>query len=53
VIKNIAPDISLNEIIYGVLPFVVIMILSVVLLCFMPEIATGLSDFVMGPARVH
>jgi tripartite ATP-independent transporter DctM subunit len=53
VIKNIAPDISLNEIIYGVLPFVVIMILSVVLLCFMPEIATGLSDYVMGPARVH
>ena len=53
VIKNIAPDISLNEIIYGVLPFVVIMILSVVLLCFMPEIATGLSDLVMGPARAH
>jgi C4-dicarboxylate transporter, DctM subunit len=53
VIKNIAPDISLNEIIYGVLPFVVIMILSVVLLCFVPEIATGLSDLVMGPARVH
>ena len=53
VIKNIAPDISLNQIIYGVLPFVVIMILSVVLLCFMPEIATGLSDLVMGPAKVH
>ena len=53
VIKNIAPDISLNEIIYGVLPFVVIMILSVVLLCFMPEIATGLSDLVMGPVRAH
>jgi C4-dicarboxylate transporter DctM subunit len=53
VIKNIAPDISLNEIIYGVLPFVVIMILSVVLLCFIPEIATGLSDLVMGPVRAH
>jgi tripartite ATP-independent transporter DctM subunit len=53
VIKNIAPDISLNEIIYGVLPFVVIMILSVALLCFMPEIATGLSDYVMGPARAY
>lgn len=53
VIKNIAPDISLNEIIYGVLPFVVIMILSVVVLCFIPEIATGLSDYVMGPPRAH
>ena len=53
VIKNIAPDISLNEIIYGVLPFVVIMILSVVLLCFVPGIATGLSDLVMGPMQAH
>ena len=53
VIKNIAPDISLNEIIWGVFPFVIIMILSVVLLCFVPEIATGLSDLVMGPAKIH
>ncbi|MBU3577706.1 TRAP transporter large permease [Polynucleobacter sp. UK-Kesae-W10] len=53
VIKNIAPDISLNEIIWGVFPFVIIMILSVVLLCFVPEIATGLSDLVMGAAKVH
>lgn len=49
VIKNIAPDITLREIIYGVMPFVAIMIFSVVLLCFFPEIATGLSDWVMGP----
>jgi len=49
VIKNIAPDISLREIIYGVMPFVAIMIFSVVLLCCFPEISTGLSDWVMGP----
>ena len=49
VIKNIAPDITLREIIYGVMPFVAIMIFSVVLLCLFPEIATGLSDWVMGP----
>jgi TRAP-type C4-dicarboxylate transport system permease large subunit len=49
VIKNIAPDIPLNKIIWGVLPFVVIMLLSVVLLCLFPEIATGLANFVMGP----
>ena len=53
VIKNIAPDISLNEIIWGVFPFVIIMILSVVLLCFVPEIATGLSDLVMGVPKAH
>ena len=53
VIKNIAPDISLNEIIYGVFPFVVIMILSVVLLCFVPEIATGFSNLVMGSPQIN
>ena len=53
VIKNIAPDISLNEIIYGVFPFVVIMILSVVLLCFVPEIATGFLNLVMGSPQIN
>ena len=48
VIKNIAPDITLREIIYGVMPFVFIMLFSVVLLCIFPEIATGLSNWVMG-----
>jgi TRAP-type C4-dicarboxylate transport system permease large subunit len=50
VIKNIAPDIPLNKIIWGVLPFVVLMLVSVVLLCIFPEIATGLADLVMGQA---
>ena len=49
VIKNIAPDIPLSDIIWGVLPFVVLMLLSVVLICIFPGIATGLPDWVMGP----
>jgi C4-dicarboxylate transporter DctM subunit len=48
VIKNIAPDISLGQIIRGVLPFVVLMFVAVVLICAMPQIATGLPDAVMG-----
>ena len=48
VIKNIAPDIPLGEIIRGVIPFVLLMFLSVVLICLMPSIATGLPDAVMG-----
>ncbi|MEY8877518.1 MAG: TRAP transporter large permease [Leptothrix sp. (in: b-proteobacteria)] len=48
VIKNIAPDIPLSDIIWGVLPFVVLMLLSVVLICVFPGIATGLPDAVMG-----
>ncbi len=42
VIKNIAPDIPLGEIIRGVMPFVAIMIATVILLCFAPGIATWL-----------
>ena len=48
VIKNIAPDIPLGEIIRGVIPFVLLMFLAVVLICLMPAIATGLPDVVMG-----
>ncbi|MEO8523555.1 MAG: TRAP transporter large permease subunit [Caldimonas sp.] len=48
VIKNIAPDISLGQIIRGVIPFVVLMFLAVLLICLMPKIATGLPDAVMG-----
>ena len=50
VIKNIAPDIPLNDIIWGVLPFVILMLLSVVLICVFPGIATALPDWVMGVA---
>ena len=48
VIKNIAPDIPLADIIWGVLPFVLLMLLAVVLICVFPGIATGLPDMVMG-----
>ena len=48
VIKNIAPDIPLGEIIRGVIPFVLLMFLAVVLICLMPGIATGLPNAVMG-----
>lgn len=54
VIKNIAPDIALNDIIWGVLPFVVLMLLAVLLICIFPGIATAFPDLVMGvaaPAR--
>lgn len=51
VIKNIAPDIQLNEIIWGVMPFVVMMFFAVLLLCFFPQIAMWLPDVVMGIAQ--
>jgi len=53
VIKNIAPDISLHDIIWGVLPFVGLMLLSVVLICLFPAIALFLPDAVMGASAAH
>jgi TRAP-type C4-dicarboxylate transport system permease large subunit len=51
VIKNIAPDIPLRDVIYGVMPFVGLMFVAVVLLCAFPQIATGLPAVLMGAAR--
>ena len=47
VIKNIAPDISLREIIFGVLPFVMLMLAAVLLLCAFPQIATWFPQAAM------
>ena len=51
VIKNIAPDIPLKEVIYGVLPFLGLMFVAILLMCFLPGIATGLPDLVMGAPK--
>ncbi|MGV0998058.1 MAG: TRAP transporter large permease [Fluviibacter sp.] len=48
VIKNVAPDIPLKDVIWGVMPFVALMAVAVVILCLFPEIATWLPDVVMG-----
>jgi C4-dicarboxylate transporter DctM subunit len=48
VIKSIAPDIPLKDVIWGVMPFVALMILSVVILCIFPGIATWFAMAVMG-----
>ena len=49
VIRNVAPDIPLSEVIWGTLPFVLLMMGAVLVLCFVPEISTWLPDLVMGP----
>ena len=51
VIKNIAPDIPLRDVIFGVLPFVGLMLLGIIVLCIFPGLATSLADAVMGPGR--
>jgi TRAP-type C4-dicarboxylate transport system permease large subunit len=48
VIKNIAPDIPLRDVILGVVPFVGLMLLAIILLCLFPSIATALPAMLMG-----
>jgi TRAP-type C4-dicarboxylate transport system permease large subunit len=50
VIKNIAPDIPLRDVVLGVLPFVALMVVAVVLIAVFPGIATAFPDAVMGAA---
>ena len=51
VIRNIAPDIPLRDVIWGVMPFVGLMAVAVLLLCLVPGIATWLPLAAMGPGR--
>jgi C4-dicarboxylate transporter, DctM subunit len=46
--KSIAPDIPLRDVIWGVMPFVALMIFAVIVLCILPGIATWLATAVMG-----
>ncbi len=51
VIKNIAPDIPLSQIIWGTLPFVVLMAVAILLLCLAPQIALTLPDLLIPKTR--
>ena len=48
IIKGITPDVSLQEILYGSIPFMIIMALTIVILCIFPELVTWLPDKLMG-----
>lgn len=48
VINGIAPDIRLQSILKGAFPYVMCMITAIVILCFIPEIATWLPETVIG-----
>jgi tripartite ATP-independent transporter DctM subunit len=48
VIKHVAPDIPLRDLILGILPFVALIILAIVLICTVPSIATWLPNAVYG-----
>jgi TRAP-type C4-dicarboxylate transport system permease large subunit len=49
VIRNVAPDIPLRDVVLGVLPFVGLMALAVLVLCLAQPIATWIPDVLLGP----
>ena len=50
VINGIAPNVKLQTILWGALPFMLCMVLGIVLLCLFPQIATWLPEALMGKA---
>lgn len=50
VINAIAPDVPTREVLWGALPYVLVMFAGIVILCVFPELATWLPDRIMGPA---
>lgn len=48
VIRGVAPDIRPIDILLGALPFVFLMIGFIVILCFLPELATWLPNYLLG-----
>jgi tripartite ATP-independent transporter DctM subunit len=50
VINGIAPDVRLQTILWGALPFMICMVVGIVLLCIFPGIALWLPEAVMGKA---
>ena len=50
VIDAIAPKVPTKEILIGALPYVVVMLVAIVILCVFPSIVTALPDWFMGPA---
>jgi tripartite ATP-independent transporter DctM subunit len=51
VIKNIAPDIPLSDIIWGTLPFVILMAVAILILCLVPGIAMWLPNVLLPTTR--
>ncbi|MHC8492961.1 TRAP transporter large permease [Thalassospira sp. SM2505] len=48
VINGIAPDIRLQTILKGAMPYVLCMVVAIIILCFFPQIATWLPETVIG-----
>ena len=51
IVNAIAPDVPIAKVMWGTLPYVICMMLAIVILCFFPQIATWLPDYLMGTGK--
>jgi C4-dicarboxylate transporter, DctM subunit len=51
IVNSIAPDVPVTTVMWGTIPYVLCMFLSIVVLCAFPEIATWLPNTLMGPGK--
>jgi len=51
IVNSIAPDVPVVKVMLGTIPYVLCMMLSILLLCIFPDIATWLPDHLMGPMK--
>jgi len=51
VVNAIAPDVSVSKVLWGSLPYVLMMVLAIIILSIFPGIATWLPDYLMGPGK--
>jgi C4-dicarboxylate transporter DctM subunit len=49
IVNAIAPDVPVQRVMWGTIPYVICMMLQIVILCLLPQIATWLPDTLMGP----
>jgi tripartite ATP-independent transporter DctM subunit len=48
IVNSIAPDVPVQRVMYGTIPYVICMFVAILLLCIFPDIATWLPDHLMG-----
>ena len=51
IVNAIAPDVPVTKVMWGTMPYVLCMMLSIVILCIFPEIATWLPNHLMGAGK--
>jgi len=51
IVNAIAPDVPVEKVMWGTIPYVLCMFLAIFILCVFPEIATSLPDYLMGAVK--